>query len=59
MTQLQCNIFRFGAMELSTLPIDRRKEERSQQPIRSAFRTFDVNLEEMGNTSRSSTMRVI
>jgi hypothetical protein len=43
-------------MALSTLPVDRRKEENSQQPIRSVFRTFDANLEEMGNTS---TMRVI
>jgi hypothetical protein len=38
-------------MTLSTLPIDRRKEERNQQPIKSVFITFDVDLEEIGDTS--------
>jgi hypothetical protein len=38
-------------MTLSILPIDRRKEERSQQPFKNVFLTFGANLEEMGNTS--------
>jgi len=32
-------------MALSTLPIEKRKKKRIQQPIKSAFRTFDANLE--------------
>jgi hypothetical protein len=38
-------------MTFSILPIDRRKEERSQQPFKNVFLTFGANLEEMGNTS--------